>query len=328
MIMITNPLINSLLNHVEPAIRYKTRVHILGDDPSDPGLVNLREQIRSSPIMQRLLSERGPDGKINQHPYKKWNGSHWILTHLAELEYPPNDNSLLPLRDQVYEWLSSDHHRQSIKSINGRVRRCASQESNALFSSLTLGLINEQTHRLVHDLLIWQWPDGGWNCDKHPEAHHSSFWETLTPLRALSTYMNMTQDPNVITAVARAAEVFLKRHLFKSQSSSEVINPEFLELHYPIYWRYDILQALLVMSIAGFINDPRCSEALDILESKQLFGGGFPAEGRFYQLTKPSTSIYSLVDWGGVSKTRMNSWVTVNALIVLRAAGRLRIENS
>jgi hypothetical protein len=142
---------------------------------------------------------------------------------------------LLPLRDQVYEWLSSDRHRQSIKSINGRIRRCASQESNALFSSLTLGLINEQTQRLVHDLLLWQWPDGGWNCDKHPEAHHSSFWETLTPLRALSTYMNLLQDPNVITAVVRAAEVFLKRHLFKSQSSNEVINPEFLELHYPIY---------------------------------------------------------------------------------------------
>jgi hypothetical protein len=328
MIIITSPLINSLLNHAEPAIRYKTRVHIIGDDPSDPDLVNLREQIRSSPIVQRLLSERGPDGKIDQHPYKKWNGSHWILTHLAELEYPPNDNSLLPLRDQVYEWLSSDHHRQSIKSINGRVRRCASQESNALFSSLTLGLINEQTQRLVYDLLLWQWPDGGWNCDKHPEAHHSSFWETLTPLRALSTYKNMTHDPNVKAAVARAAEVFLKRYLFQSQSSGKVINQEFLELHYPIYWRYDILQALLVMSMAGFLNDLRSSEALDILESKQLPDGGFPAEGRFYQVTKPAKSIYSLVNWGGVSKNQKNPWVTINALIVLKNAGRLRIENS
>jgi hypothetical protein len=89
MITTTNALINSLLNHSEPAIRYKTRVHILGEDPSDPDLVNLREQIHFSPIVQRLLSERGPDGIINHHPYKKWNGSHWILTHLAELEYPP-----------------------------------------------------------------------------------------------------------------------------------------------------------------------------------------------------------------------------------------------
>lgn len=175
--------------------------------------------------------------------------------------------------------------------------------------------------------MLWQWPDGGWNCDKHPEAHHSSFWETLTPLRALSNYMIMTQDPDVKTAVARAAEVFLKRHLFKSQSSGEVINQEFLELHYPIYWRYDILQALMVMSMAGFINDPRCSEALDILESKQLPKGGFPAEGRFYQVTKPTKSIFSQVDWGGVSKNQMNPWVTINALIVLKVAGRLRIEN-
>lgn len=88
MIIIINPLINCLLNHAEPAIRYKTRVHFLGEDPSDPDLVNLREQIRFSPIVHRLLSERDPDGRIDHHPYKKWNGSHWILTHLAELEYP------------------------------------------------------------------------------------------------------------------------------------------------------------------------------------------------------------------------------------------------
>ena len=327
MISIPQSLVNFFLTHPEPVIQYKTRVHILDEDPAGPHLVNLREQIRFSPIVTRLLSERGSDGIIVHHPYKKWNGSHWILTHLAELEYPSNDNSLLPLRDQVFDWLSSDHHRQSIKTINGRVRRCASQELNALFSSLSLGLMNEQTQRLVQDLLLWQWPDGGWNCDKHPEAYHSSFWETLTPLRALSTYMNITQDPKVKIAVDRAAEIFLKRHLFKSQSSGEVINHEFVELHYPIYWRYDILQALLVMSIAGFLQDARCSKALDILESKQLPGGGFPAEGKYYQLTKPTNSIFSLVDWGGVSKKQMNSWVSINALIVLKAAGRLRIKN-
>jgi hypothetical protein len=31
------------------------------------------------------------------------------------------------------------------------------------------------------------------------------------------------------------------------------------------------------------------------------------------------------VNWGGTSRSRMNEWVTVDALAVLQAAGRLRV---
>ena len=100
------------------------------------------------------------------------------------------------------------------------------------------------------------------------------------------------------------------------------MNPEFLSLHYPCYWRYDILFALKVMSEAGFITDPRCAEALELLESKRLPDGGWPAEVRFYSLTKGAGS-YDRVDWGGVSRKQMNEWVTADALTVLAAAGRI-----
>jgi hypothetical protein len=101
------------------------------------------------------------------------------------------------------------------------------------------------------------------------------------------------------------------------------MNDQFVRLHYPCYWRYDILFALKVMAEAGFIRDPRCEEALDLLESKQLPDGGWPAEERFYKTAKPPTSGCDLVSWGGVSKRRPNAWVTADALYVLRAAGRL-----
>ena len=72
--------------------------------------------------------------------------------------------------------------------INGRVRRCASQEGNCIFYSLALGLADERTEELVARLIKWQWEDGGWNCDKRPEAAISSFNETLIPLRGLAWY--------------------------------------------------------------------------------------------------------------------------------------------
>ena len=52
-------------------------------------------------------------------------------------------------------------------------------------------LADGRTDELVNRLLKWQWPDGGWNCDKRPEADSSSFMETLIPLRALALYASI-----------------------------------------------------------------------------------------------------------------------------------------
>ena len=102
-----------------------------------------------------------------------------------------------------------------------------------------------------------------------------------------------------------------------------MIRAEFVALHYPLYWHYDVLFGLKVMAEAGFIGDPRCAEALDLLESKQLPDGGWPAEGRYYTLSPKAANGVEWVDWGGVKKRRANEWVTVDALAVLQAAGRL-----
>lgn len=202
------------------------------------------------------------------------------------------------------------------------MRRCASQEALAIYSLLTLGLADERVDELASRLLRWQWPDGGWNCDKHPEAIHSSFMETLIPLRGLSLYARTTGSAPVQAAVERAAEVFLKRRLFRRVADGTVIRHAFVELHYPCYWHYDILFGLKVMAEAGFIHDPRCADVLDLLQSKRLPDGGFPAEGRYYRTTGALSTGRSLVDWGGVNKRTINEWVTVDAQRVLHAAER------
>ena len=188
---------------------------------------------------------------------------------------------------------------------------------------IRLGFLDERCDLLAERLLSWQWPDGGWNCDRTPDAINSSFWETLIPLRGLALYARVTDDNNAGRAAERAAEVFLKRHLFRRQSDESVMDPQFLRLHYPCYWRYDILFGLKVMAEAGFLSDPRCEDALDVLESRRLPDGGWPAEERFYRTSKKPVSGCDLVSWGGVNKRRMNEWVTADALHVLAQAGRL-----
>lgn len=314
--------IDRLLESPEPCVRYRALVEVLGKQPSAPGIRRLRREIPASPRIRLLLSERQRDGTISHHPYAKWNGAHWVLAALADLGYPPGDEGLIPLREQVLGWLLSEEHERRIRCIDGRTRRCGSQEGNALHALLSLGLADERAGELAERLMRWQWPDGGWNCDKKAAAVNSSFMETLLPLRALALYARVKRSADAAEAAKRAAEVFLKRRLFKRQRDGAMMHPSFLELHFPCYWHYDILAGLKVMAEAGFLGDKRCNDALDLLESKRLGNGGFPAEGRFYRVSETARSNRSLADWGGVSKRRMNEWVTLDALRALRAAGR------
>lgn len=334
--------LNTLLNSSEACIRYKTLALVLGRQPGDAQVAQEQEAIRRSPRALKLLSQRGPDGRIPRNAYTKWSGAHWVLADLADMGYPPGDEALLPLRDQVYEcWLSPSHTREKVITkestgkvytggvpiVRGRARRCASQEGNALYSTLALRLADERAERLAENLLRWQWPDGGWNCDRRPTAGISSFMETLTPLRGLAWHARLTGSPASARAAEAAAEVFLSRRLFRRISDGSVMDDDFTRLHYPLYWHYDILFALKVMAEAGFISDSRCSEALDLLESKCLPDGGFPAEARYYRVSETGGNGASLVDWGGTSKKRANEFVTVDALYVLREAGRFQPSN-
>jgi hypothetical protein len=318
-------IIEKLLNSGKPAVRFKILVNVLDKELKSIEIINLREEIKVSQQVRLLLSERGEDGKIPFHPYRKWYGAHWVLSILADIGYPQGDESLIPLREQVYEWLFSKHEEKNIKTINGRVRRCASLEGNALYYLLSLDLADERIEKLVERLLKWQWSDGGWNCDKNPKAINSSFMETLIPLRGLALYGKLTGNKDAKKAARNASEIFLKRKIFEIKPRKRWRKEDFIKLHYPCYWHYDILFGLKVITEAGFIGDERCYDALDLLESKRLPDGGFPAEEKYYQCKQKIRRMTgrSLVDWGGASKKLMNEFVTADALYVLKKSGRL-----
>lgn len=92
----------------------------------------------------------------------------------------------------------------------------------------------------------------------------------------------------------------------------------------PFYWHYDILGALRVFAEVGLTQDARLDDALDLLEGKQLEGGGWSAEERYYNKVTNEVALGNdYVDWGGVAKNKMNEWITVDALSVLKSFGRL-----
>jgi hypothetical protein len=339
---VRDPVVAALLRSAEPSIRWKIRLGVLCDDPGSRAMRAIREEIRRSPRVRALLSRRAQLGRSGtaRQVYYKWQGLHWVLAALADLGYPEGDETLLAIRDRVVGfWTgpayfnefeattrSAAYRRRGVPMIRGRYRRCGSQQGNALRSVIALGIADDGADVLAERLLHWQWPDGGWNCDRNPSAHVSSFNETLLPLRGLAAYARTRRRPAVKKAIDRAAEVFLERKLFKRRRDGRVMTPDFVALHYPHYWHYDVLAGLTAMVEIGNIRDPRCEDALDLLESKRRPDGGWPAELRYYTVSRGAAmrSNADSVSWGATGRSRMNEWVTAEALTVLRAAGRFQ----
>lgn len=339
--MIPSPTVEWLLESNEPGIRYQTLRDVLREPQESSEVVNARNRIGEGPIVRTLLSGQQADGGFGVHPYQKWTGAHWRLVSLVELGIPAGHGPATKATDLVLEWLLGESHRKNVPRINGLYRRCASQEGNALAVCSRLGLGEDpRVAQLASSLVEWQWPDGGWNCDRRPEAHHSSFNESLATLWGLVEYYNATGDKDAGHAAEKAAEFFLRHRLYKScRSQEQARRPETLHgqirrqvhpltsLHYPVYWHYDILQALTILSRAGKLGDPRTKDALDLLESKRLSDDGAWKPERFYwslrRTVNPQLDVSNveIVDWG---RQGPNEMITLNALRVLEAAGRIK----
>ncbi len=318
-------IIDQLLQSDEPAIRLKTYLRLLDYEHDTPEVKKIITSIKeTSPIISNLFSYLPKsDEEKNIHVYTKWQGEHWILSILADIGYPARDEMLQPSINQVLNWLLGGKKRPI---INGLRRFCASQEGNGLYSALQLGFNDERCEALVERLVQYQWEDGGWNCDRNPTVKNSCYHESLLPLRGLNQYQKRKPSNVVKMAIEKATELFLKRKLFWRLSDGEIINKNWLLLRYPAYWHFEILMVLKVLAEANKIQDKQCTKGLELLEAKRLPNGGFPKEGKYCQSSNPEGRYFTPGDWKPTSKKKMNEWVTIDALYILKEAKRIDIE--
>ncbi|MBK8809408.1 MAG: hypothetical protein IPN69_01565 [Acidobacteria bacterium] len=321
-------LTDSLCTHENPVVAYRARRLLAGEPESSRAMSTLGREVGSSKMAKRLLLALNGE-RFN--PYRKWQGPHWTLYSLAEIGFPAGDERLLPLRRRVMDWMFAPAFLKPPMTAffpdqPRRPRRCASMEGNTIWSQIVLGIVDDERVPVLVDRLVeFQWPDGGWNCDKRPVARTSSVQETLLPLRGLAQWHRATGDARALKAAQRASEFLLDRRLLWRKRDGALIKPEWGgpvdRIHYPIRF-YDVLGVLVVMAEIGMVRDPRCKEALDLLESKRLPDGTFPVEWTNVKKADRIVSRGTYADWGTRHKRKGNPFVTVDALYVLREAGR------
>ncbi|HIG39446.1 MAG: hypothetical protein ABGY96_04345 [bacterium] len=182
-------IIDQLNNSTNPIIRYKTRIHLHGYEPDEPTVRRLREEIRDSSIAQNLLADMAMNNVGNRDGMATIYAT---LKYLADIDYPPGDDSLNPYRDHVYHWLHDlEKEYDGPLFIRDKYRVHGSFHGNALYASTVLGISNQETAQLCDNLLRYQWPNGGWNCNKKPNTSGPTIVHTAYGMRGLLAYQSI-----------------------------------------------------------------------------------------------------------------------------------------
>jgi hypothetical protein len=138
--------------------------------------------------------------------------------------------------------------------------------------------------KLIDFILYTINADGAWNCYfNYRKYKTSSLHTTINILEGLQLYISngYTYRKNEILKSMKSAEEFiLKKKLFRSRRTQEIIRDQFLSIHYPTRWYYDMYRAMEYFVNNDVNYDDRMKEALDIIK-KMLDKGVYP-KGKTY----------------------------------------------
>lgn len=212
----------------------------------------------------------------------KWISSTYTLLELKYMEisydHPAyQDATKKVLNDQ---WSNHGH------LITGRyLDMCV---AGMILSLIAYGRIQDpKVEEIIDYILNNQQTDGGWNCRWDAQGNRrsivSSFHTTILVLEGLADYEQQGYDyrlEEIKERIVPAHEYLLKRYLFRSLKTNNIVKSEFKTFHYPTRWKYDCFRALEYFVKINHEYDERMKEALELV--KKEFKKGYIGRGTSY----------------------------------------------
>ena len=284
-----------LLKNENPGIRYWTLTDILERSQSDAEVVSALNGIEFWDPVAAYLREQRPAGYWGDGEdvyWPKWRATVWALILLAELGVPGTNPPIrrgseyfLQVMDrQDRSWPPPKYPDEDLRGWRLVWEPCVT--GNMARTLTGFGFESDPRVREMFEWLVQnQRDDGGWNCDTEGRngepVHHSSFMSTIEPLWAFSSLDAQKWPRGGREAVERGVEFLLIHGLFKSDKNGRVIRQEWTQLHFPLFYFYDILHGLRVVTALGFGGDDRTKDARELLLSKRLPEGTWPMEATY-----------------------------------------------
>ena len=339
-----------LLEESNPAVRALTLTDVLGRPAGEREVMVAREALLASNTINTIRKAQGgrgywPPAGGCYNP--KFTASVWQLMLLAEMGTPRT-----AWIESAIERFLGQHQMESgalsAASIDeeARWRRAHGGKGdregepclagNMLRTLLVFGYGEDPRVKKVVDWLPeLQLPDGGWNCD-YParRPRHSSFMSTIEPLWGYSEIPRQRWTRKMKRSIEHGAEFLLAHRIYKShhdwrtvslRDMGDVFEGELVTMfHFPMYYYYDALHALRVLTKLGYQDDERIGDAMHLMLSKRSAEGKWILEGDWVR-ERRAHKRRTLVAIEEIN--RPSKWITLNCYRVLANTGRLALPS-
>ena len=339
-----------LLEPGDPSIR----LHALRDVlhlPRDNGkALATKERVESYAPVRKILNAQTREGYWPPESTcysPKFTATVWPLILLGEMGLPPDPRikiacerffDLHQMDNGAFSWMSNREKRRGWK-----VEEEPCLTGNMIRTLAVFGYGQDpRLERAVEWLPEQQQEDGGWNCDyPHRRVKHSSFMSTITPLWAYSEIPRSRWTRKMKLSIERGAEFLLMHRLYKSDHHDwrpvEIWKrgehqlwmrgeQHFTRFHFPMYYYYDALHALRVLTKLGFGDDERTRDAVHLVLSKRTPEGKWLLEGDWLRERKGENAVKrrrAIVNVETLMKP--SKWVTLNCYRALLGTSDLEI---
>jgi hypothetical protein len=285
----------------------------------------------------------------------RYTGALWALILLGEMAVIPDAR----VKKECERFLNLHQGENGSFSYRSKLRGKEHYPDPCLTGNMARTLIvlgygsDPRVRRAIEWMPEAQLEDGGWNCD-YPEfegvkVRHSSFMSTIEPLWAYSEIPKQTWTRRMKRSVERGAEFLLLHRLYKADHHEWMpMNPTFTSLHFPMYFYYDALHGLRVLSKLGYGGDERMRDAAHLVLSKRRPDGRWvlesdwfsqPGESTRWLRKKPGQKPSVPSDpWGNSLETASkydlepvgapSKWVTLNCYRALTRTGDIAVSKA
>jgi hypothetical protein len=285
----------------DPAIRWQVMRDLTEED--EPVVAAERARVASEGWGARVLDSQSSRGQWGARKDRGWMTTVHTLALLKDLGADPESGQVRRAIDRVRKhvtWYQLDgrpyFEGETEPCINGRILA-------------TGAYFGDPSKRLLDRLLGEQLQDGGWNCEA-PTSQCSSFHSTICVLEGLLEYERACgRSAPVTRARARAQDYLLRRRMFRSLRTGEVIDRSWTRFQFPPSYHYDVLRGLDYLRNAGVKPDERVAEAIGIVKDRRHQNGLWP-------LNRIDPRRFTFDMEPGVGKR--SHWNTLRALRVLK----------
>lgn len=302
------------LEHSDPSVRYRLHRDILKSDIKD--LEAIQNDMKHFGWGYTLMSFQMDNSYWYTYYQPKWISTHYTLQTLRCLNYPKTNS----IEKAIQRILLEDKCGDGGISPS-RTKLWSDCCVNGMFLNFACYYnANAKDLESIIDYLIKaQIKDGGFNCSFYREkVNHSAFNSTLCVIEGLYEYevQGYKYKIDEVKRMRIEAEEFLLIHqLYISDKTSKIIDDKYCSMHFPYYWRYDLLRALEYFSYSNHPYDGRLEKALVWLESKHK-------NYRFKLNAQYSGLRYFEMEKAG-KESRM---ITVRAISILNYYNRMKIN--